>query len=152
MPIHCGAIALAGTSFLTLLIARKLFSKSNEIVRTGTNFRASTTVVHGGVVYLSGQVGKINPTTQALDGDVGQQTEETLAKVDSLLKAAGTDKTRILSANIWLKDIKADFAPMNEVWNKWVGEAGDLKGVRACVESAMARESILVEVQIVAAL
>jgi len=109
-------------------------------------------VVHKGTVYLSGQVGAINAETQALDGDITKQTEETLAKIDALLAKAGIDKTRILSTNIWLKDIKVDFAPMNVVWNAWVAGAGEMKGVRACVESAMARESILVEIQVVAAL
>ena len=81
-----------------------------------------------------------------------QQTRETLDKIDKLLAEAGTDKTKILSTQIWLKDIKNDFAPMNEIWNNYMRSCGDTKTVRACVESAMARPSILVEIQVVAAL
>ncbi|MDA5862594.1 RidA family protein, partial [Acinetobacter baumannii] len=72
----------------------------------------SEAVIHNGVVYLAGQVG--NP------GDsVADQTRAVLAQVDRLLAEAGTDKTRILKAQIWLADI-TDFAEMNAVWDTWV--------------------------------
>ena len=82
--------------------------------------------------------------------DVTGQTRETLAKIDGLLAAAGTSKAHVLSTQIWVKDITTDFAPMNEVWKEWVVPGS--KGVRACVESRMARESILVEIKVTAAL
>ena len=110
--------------------------------------RSSAVVEHNGVVYTSGQVGII----ETLDTcGVKEQTKQTLAKIDELLEVAGTDKKHILSAQIWLKDIKRDFADMNEVWNAWV-PPGLSKGVRACVEAEMARPGILVEVKVTAAL
>lgn len=78
------------------------------------------------------------------------QTEQTLAKIETLLADVGIDKSRILEARIWLKDIKTDFAAMNAVWNAWVDPAN--KGVRYCVESHLARPALLVEIQVVAAL
>ena len=94
-------------------------------------------------MYTSGQ-------TAADAGDcVKLQTQACLDKVDALLEAAGTSKSRALSATIWLKDIGRDFAAMNEVWNGWVDPED--KPVRATVESPMARPSILVEIQVFAA-
>ena len=73
--------------------------------------RMTQAVVHGNTVYLAGQVG---------DGkSVAEQTRDILATVDRLLKAAGSDKSKLLQAIIWLDDMK-DFAEMNSVWDKWV--------------------------------
>ncbi|GMH85932.1 hypothetical protein TrST_g9948 [Triparma strigata] len=135
-----------------ILLGLAVRHKTNEIKYFNTSLRASAMVIHNDTVYLSGQVGKINQESQALDGDIQQQTRETLDKIDKLLAEAGTDKTKILSTQIWLKDIKNDFAPMNEIWNNYMKSCGDTKTVRACVESAMARPSILVEIQVVATL
>ena len=71
-------------------------------------------------------------------------------KVDALLNEAGTSKSHALSATIWLKDINRDFTAMNEVWNAWVDPEN--KPVRATVEAAMARDILLVEIQVTAAL
>ena len=99
-----------------------------------------------GVVHTSGQTA----------GDAGDcirlQTQATLDKVDALLAEAGTSKSHALSATIWLKDINRDFKAMNEVWNAYVADFPACKGVRACVESEMARPSIFVEIQVIAAL
>ena len=106
----------------------------------------SKIVIHhkSGLVYTSGQ-------TAADAGDcAAAQTEACLAKVDELLSQAGTSKSHALQAMIWLKDISADFTKMNAVWNAWVDPSN--KPVRATVESAMARPSILVEIQVTAAL
>ena len=104
----------------------------------------SKIVIHNGVVYTSGQTA----------GDAGDcvkaQTRATLDKVDALLKEAGTSKSHALSATIWLKDINRDFTAMNEVWNEWVDPEN--KPVRATVEAAMARDILLVEIQVTAAL
>ena len=62
----------------------------------------------------------------------------------------GSSKSKILEARIWVKDIKRDFAAMNGVWNAWVDPAA--KGVRYCVQSELARENLLVEIQLVATL
>jgi enamine deaminase RidA (YjgF/YER057c/UK114 family) len=117
----------------------------NRVVRLQTEDpRMSKIVIHNGVVYTSGQTA----------GDAGDcvkaQTQATLDKVDALLKEAGTSKSHALSATIWLKDINRDFKGMNEVWNAWVDPEN--KPVRATVEAAMAREILLVEIQVTAAL
>ena len=79
------------------------------IARAHGNGRMSQIVEHAGVIYLAGQVG--DPA-----GDLRAQSAEILTKIDTLLGEAGSDKTRILSATIWLKDM-ADFASFNEVWD-----------------------------------
>ena len=117
----------------------------NRVVRLQTEDpRMSKIVIHNGVVYTSGQ------TAGDAGDDIRSQTQATLDKVDALLKEAGTSKSRALSATIWLKDINRDFAAMNEVWNAWVDPEN--KPVRATVEAAMAREILLVEIQVTAAL
>ena len=100
---------------------------------------------------MSGQVGDIDADS-TLKGDIKQQTRQTLAKIDRILAQCGTSKARLLSTQIWVKTMGEHFAPMNEVWNEYVAECGEEKGVRACVESAeMARPTILVEIQVIAA-
>ncbi len=86
-----------------------------QISRIGTieNANMSQGVVHNGVLYISGQV---DNTSDNVKG----QTENVLKKVDSLLEEAGTDKTKLLTASIWLKDIGRDFQDMNSVWSKWL--------------------------------
>lgn len=114
-------------------------SMSTNITRIDEGDRMSQIVIHNQVVYLSGQVG--NPDT---DGDdITKQTETTLAKLDALLEKAGTDKSKLLQVTIWLKDMKY-FADMNAVWNKWVVPGH--KPARACGESQLARDTLLVEV------
>ena len=102
----------------------------------------SQCVIHNGVVYLSGQV------AQDSSADLKTQTESVLSKIDELLNAANSDKTHILSATIYLRDM-ADFAAMNEVWEAWVVEGQ--APARACVEAKLARAELLVEISVVAA-
>ena len=117
----------------------------NRVVRLQTEDpRMSKIVIHNGVVLTSGQ------TAGDAGDDIRSQTQATLDKVDALLKEAGTSKSHALSATIWLKDINRDFTAMNEVWNAWVDPEN--KPVRATVEAAMAREILLVEIQVTAAL
>ena len=117
----------------------------NRVVRLQTEDpRMSKIVIHNGVVYTSGQ------TAGDAGDDIRSQTQATLDKVDALLKEAGTSKSHALSATIWLKDINRDFTAMNEVWNAWVDPEN--KPVRATVEAAMARDVLLVEIQVTAAL
>ncbi|GAA0223171.1 RidA family protein [Metaclostridioides mangenotii] len=111
-----------------------------EIKRYEGTGRMSRAVVHNNTVYLCGQ-------THA-EGDVKEQTEEVLKKVEDLLNKYGSDKNHILSANIYLRDMK-DFADMNSVWDAWIEDGNE--PARACVEARMARESLLVEITIVAA-
>ena len=113
-----------------------------EITRLETGPRMSQAVIHNGTVYLAGQVG-------APGASVADQTREVLAQVDRLLAAAGTDKTRILSAQIWLADM-ADFAEMNGVWDGWVPQGHT--PARATGEARLATPDYKVEVIVVAAL
>jgi enamine deaminase RidA (YjgF/YER057c/UK114 family) len=114
-----------------------------EIKRVETKPRMSRIVIHNGIAYLCGQVAK--------DADKGitEQTETMLEKVTELLEQAGSDKEHLLSATIYIKDMK-DFAKMNEVWDNWVPEG--YAPARACVEAAMARPQLLVEISVIAAL
>jgi len=103
--------------------------------------RMSQAVVHGNTVYLAGQVG---------DGDtVAAQTASCLAEVDRLLAAAGTDKSKILQAIIWLDDM-ANFAEMNSVWDKWVDPANT--PARATGEAKLAAPKYKVEIIVTAAI
>lgn len=114
------------------------------IQRLQTNRRLSQIVIHGGTVYLAGQVGN------DMAAGIAQQTRETLANIEQLLTAAGSDKSRILSVTIYLKDIEADFEGMNQVWDQWLPEG--LAPARATVEARLCEPEILVELSVVAAL
>ena len=103
--------------------------------------RMSQAVVHGGVVYLAGQVG-------ARGAGTAEQTRAVLAQIDRLLAAAGSDKSRILTATIWLADI-ADFGEMNAVWDAWVDPANP--PARATGESRLAAPEYNVEIIVTAA-
>jgi enamine deaminase RidA (YjgF/YER057c/UK114 family) len=105
--------------------------------------RMSKAVVHGGTVYVSGTV-----ADKAAGKSVGEQTREILEIIEGLLVKAGTDKTKILSANIWLVDIKT-FAEMNAVWDAWV--APGHTPARATVEAKLAAPQFTVEIACVAA-
>ncbi len=104
--------------------------------------RMSEMAIHQGVAYLAGQV--------AEDGsqDIVGQTRQVLAAIDSLLSRAGSDKSRILRAQIFLKDL-ADFAAMNEVWEAWVvpGQTPP----RATVQAHLARPQWKIEIVVTAA-
>lgn len=115
---------------------------SKEITRIGVGARMSEAVCYNGIVWVAGQVG--NP------GDsVADQTRTCLAEVDRILAAAGTDKTRILSTQIWLADIST-FGEMNSVWDTWVPK-GDTPA-RATGEAKLATPDYKVEVIVTAAL
>lgn len=105
--------------------------------------RLSQATIHGNTVYLAGQV------PDDYTGTVEQQATQVLAKIDALLKDAGTDKTKMLSVTVWLPNI-ADFAKFNTVWDAWVPH--DAAPARACVEARLADPSIRVEVAVIAAI
>lgn len=113
-----------------------------SITRYGTGPRMSEAVSYNGILWVAGQVGKAGE-------DVTAQTRTCLAEVDRILAAAGADKTRILSVQIWLADI-ADFPKMNAVWDTWV-PAGHTPA-RATGEAKLATPDYLVEVIVTAAL
>ncbi|KRQ08990.1 RidA family protein [Bradyrhizobium manausense] len=114
---------------------------TTTIERFETGPRMSRIVRHNGLAYLCGQ------TAASGVGDVAQQTQEALARVDGLLARAGTDKTRILSALIHLRSM-SDFRSMNTVWEAWmpIGAAP----ARTTVGAALAAPELPVEVSIVA--
>lgn len=113
-----------------------------NIARHQTSERASKVVVHNNTAYLCGQVAA-DATT-----DITHQTQTMLARVDELLASVGSDSSRMLTATIYLKTMD-DFAAMNLVWNAWV-PAGHAPA-RACVQAAMARSALLVEISVTAA-
>lgn len=114
-----------------------------SIERIQPGARMSKAVAHGNTVYLAGQV-----ADKAKGASVADQTREILAIIDDLLKAAGTDKTKMLSVTIWLSDIST-FAEMNSVWDTWV-PAGATPA-RATVEARLAAPDYKVEIAVIAA-
>ncbi len=113
------------------------------IKRIDAGDRMSQCVVHGNTVYTAGQVAQNAP-----GGSVTEQTTDILAAIDRLLGEAGSDKSKLLSANIWLADI-GDFAEMNAVWDAWVSPGNT--PARACVESKLAPPKFTVEIGVIAA-
>lgn len=112
--------------------------------RIGAGDRMSEAVIHGDKIYLAGMVAE---TTAGKS--VKEQTQDILSQIDDVLKQAGTDKTKILKANIWLTDIKT-WSQMNEAWDAWV-----VKGqtpARATVESKLAGTGLDVEIMVEAAI
>lgn len=115
----------------------------STITRIDPGARMSGAVVHGNTVYLSGQV--------ALDAggqSVTAQTKNILDRIDTLLKKAGTSKSKLLSASIWLADIST-FEEFNAVWDAWVD--ADATPARATVEAKLAAPQFTVEIAVVAA-
>ncbi|UPA27677.1 RidA family protein [Shinella oryzae] len=105
--------------------------------------RLSHVLVHNGIAYVTGQV----PADR--NQDVAGQTEQVLARIDELLAKAGTDKSKILFAQVWLKHVVTDFAAMNKAWEDWIPETA--LPARATVEANLAAENILVEIAVHAA-
>jgi len=115
-----------------------------EIKRITTNPRRGRAVAYNGVLYVGGQ------TADDKSLDIRGQTQQALTKIDRVLGEAGTGKDRLLSAQIWIKDIAADFAGMNEVWDAWVDP--DALPARATAECRMASPGTLVEIIVTAAI
>ncbi len=105
--------------------------------------RMSQAVLHGDTVYTAGQVAQ-----NAAGGSVADQTTDILASIDRLLAEAGSDKSKLLTATIWLSDM-GTFDEMNAVWDAWVAP-GDTP-CRACVESKLASPKFTVEIMVTAA-
>lgn len=114
-----------------------------NIQRFDPGSRMSQAVVYNGFVFLAGQVASGAP-----GASVAEQTADILKNIDSLLARAGSDKTRLLSATIWLADMST-FDEMNPVWEAWL-PAGQAPG-RATVESKLAGPQYTVEIGIIAA-
>ncbi len=104
--------------------------------------RLSEMVVHNGTIYLAGQV------ASDMTGDIIGQTQDVLASIDRLLAEAGSDKSKILSAQIFLPDM-ADFAAMNSVWERWVSPGNP--PARATIEAKLANPAYKIEILVIAA-
>jgi enamine deaminase RidA (YjgF/YER057c/UK114 family) len=115
---------------------------NNDINRFGTGPRMSEAVAYNGILWVAGQLGQPK-------GGVVDQTREALAEVDRILALAGTDKTRILSVQIWLADM-GTFAEMNSVWDTWVPQGHT--PARATGEAKLATPDYKVEIIVTAAL
>ncbi len=113
------------------------------IQRFSVGKRLSEIVIHGNTVYLAGEV----PDDTSLD--IEGQTAQVLAKIERALKQAGSDKTKLLSAQIFLPDMK-DFAGMNAAWEKWV--VPGQTPARATIEAKLANPAYKVEIMCIAAL
>ena len=105
--------------------------------RIDSNARRSRAVVVSDMVYLGGQV------ADSKDADIRIQTRETLAKIDELLTAAGTSRSKLVSATIWLKDM-SDYDGMNEIWDTWIDP--EQPPARACGEVRMADDRYRIEI------
>ncbi len=115
----------------------------SDTTRIETGPRMSQVVIHNGIVYLAGQVGTPGAS-------VADQTKAVLASIDRLLAEAGTDKSRLLTAQIWLSDIASGFAEMNGVWEAWVAEGQ--APARWTGEAKLATPAYNVEIIVTAAL
>ena len=113
----------------------------SKIIRTEPNKILSKAVEYHGFVYLPGV------TARDTKGDIKRQTTDVLEQIDQLLEVHGTDKTRLLQAQIWVKDIR-DREAMNEVWTAWLPPNG--APVRACVQADLADPRLLVEIMVTA--
>ena len=113
-----------------------------SIERLANGQRFCRVLRYNGTVYISGL------TADDLSGDTNNQTKQILDKIDAYLAKAGSDKTKLLSAQIWLRDI-ADFDMMNAAWDEWIDRSA--MPVRATVESRLAGDQYRVEIMVTAA-
>ena len=113
----------------------------SKIIRTDPNKILSKVVEFHGFIYLQGVTAK-DPHK-----DIKGQTAEVLSQIDALLEQHGSDKTRLLQAQIWVKDIR-DREAMNELWSAWLPEGA--APARACVEASLADPRLLVEIMVTA--
>ena len=115
-----------------------------SIKRIGDSGNISDAVIHNGLVYLAGHV-----ADEPVSASVYEQTKNILKQIDETLAQAGTDKTKILKANIWLSDMST-FADMNKAWAEWVSKGN--APARATVESKLVDPKWKVEIMLTAAL
>jgi enamine deaminase RidA (YjgF/YER057c/UK114 family) len=116
----------------------------SSIKRIDTNKRLSRVVIHNEVVWLSGM------TATDRSQDIRGQCRQLFEKIDGYLKEAGTDKSRILSAQVWLQEIDRDFAGLNEEWEAWLPD--NAAPARATMQARLISKECLVEIVLTAAL
>ena len=114
-----------------------------EIERFGVGKRLTDFIVHGDKIHFSGYVAE-----EAAGKSVTEQTRDILAQIDGSLAEAGSDKSKLIEATIWLADM-ATFGEMNAVWDAWV--APGRPPTRACVEARLASPQYAVEIRVLAA-
>ncbi|GAB3588439.1 MULTISPECIES: RidA family protein [Acetobacter] len=112
----------------------------SKILRTNANPILSAAVEYHGFVFTQGVVAR------NLDLDMEGQTKDVLEQIDALLEQHGTDNTRLLQAQIWLKDIN-DRETLNKLWSAWLPEGG--APARACVQGILADPRMLVEIMLI---
>lgn len=139
-PFHLFVAGVLATS--TIFALTKYFEKKPALQRHGVAGRYSNAIVHGNTIYISGQVGE--GTT------IKEQTLSALEAVDDALCTAGSDKSKIMEVTVWLADINADYAAMNEVYDQWI-IAGS-PPCRACVQAQLYSPSCKVEIRVIASL
>ena len=116
----------------------------SDIQRYDSNARLSRIVVHNSVVYVAGV------TATDRSGDAQAQTADILAKIDGYLASVGTNKSRLLSVQIWLQNIERDFTGLNAAWAAWI--PADAMPTRATCEAKLAAPDLRVEIIVTAAL
>ncbi len=114
----------------------------NDIVRIDQNHRRSRALIHNGIVYTAGQV------PDDMTAPIEEQTRQVLLKIEELLRLAGTDKSRLLTAQIWLRTM-TDFQVMNDIWDAWV--TPDQRPTRCCGKVEMNNPACRVEITVTAA-
>jgi enamine deaminase RidA (YjgF/YER057c/UK114 family) len=113
-----------------------------SVKRINAGPRMSDAVIHNGIAYLAGQV------ADDTSADIGGQTADVLKQIDDILAQAGTSKSNLVRAEIFLTDIK-DFAGMNKVWDAWVDPKAT--PARATIEAKLARPEYKIEIMVIAA-
>ena len=113
-----------------------------KIERLSPGAHYSRVVIHGDIVYLAGT------TARDASQDVKGQTKQVLETIDALIASAGTDKSKLLTANVWLRDI-GEWSKMNEIWDAWLAPGN--APTRATVEAKLAEPGLLVEIMVTAA-
>ena len=141
-----GGVALGAALALLFVRSKRSLSLSMcrnraAIERFDIDKRFTNSCSYGHIVFMSGQVG-VGATIQ-------EQTQSALDEVDRALKAAGSDKSKILEATVWLSDIEKYYQGMNEVYDKWL--VPGKPPCRACVEAKLASPNYLVEIRVIAA-
>lgn len=114
-----------------------------KITRHDVSPRLSQAVVHGNIAYLAGIV------PDDANAGITEQTRQVLAKIDKLLTKCGTDKSKLLTAQIWITDMRY-FDDMNAVWNAWTSPGNS--PTRACVQAGLANPGYKVEIMVTAAI
>ena len=131
----------AAASASAIYILKLLFTPKKTIERYDVDARFTDATKYGGLVFISGQIGE--------GSTIEEQTKSALNYVDEALKKAGTDKSKVVEATIWLADIEKDYDGMNKVYDSWI--IPGKPPCRACIQAKLAKKEWKVEVRVIAA-